>query len=302
MMKRIKGIPPLEYSFSISKLVRVLKRFLRIWVGLKLNQPRVERAGTYQEKYVAMFSKSTTRGNSWFGGGFGQNDNDDNGNPLSNRAPLPQRIVDTWQEDAEMARQFLAGTNPVMIRVCDSPESQLPLALRRFLQEDRDDLLLLSSLVSEKRLLYASYEGLGKQTSDGKDRVLELSKRPHETHPPPYNKNEEEEDERYFYPAVIVFELEPTQRQELSILAIQLEANDPEAVVYTRDTTTAAEWLMAKTCVMVADSQYHEVGYEPLPPNLHLHSVRHRAHTALPLPPTTSNRLRPFLNHAPNSG
>ena len=260
-MRMLKGIPPLEYSFSIQKMVRVLKRFLRVWVGLKLNQPQSERANGYEQKYIDMFS-SPNRNNFWsnlFGSGRNNDANDnENGNEDPTKlVPMPERIIEQWQDDKEMARQFLAGTNPVMIRVVDSL-SVLSNVMINFLEGEVNGGINTERLVAEKRLIYATYEGLAK-----------LKRRPHETFPPPYNEDEEgtenENTMKHFHPATIVFELDATNREELSILAIQLELEEdfdkyPEhPPLYSKSTSTEAEWLMAKTCVMVADSQYHEV-------------------------------------------
>jgi arachidonate 5-lipoxygenase len=195
----------------------------------------VKNAETYEKKYEAMFTKSTIWG--WLPNPF-------------NFVPKPIHVIDNWDDDAEFARQFMNGVNPLMLSVVKDPEKQLTKNLIDFFQ-DPDKDVDLQALTNAKRLFYVSYHDL-----------VELKVNPHQAYPSPPNFGVPLTEPRYFDAPVIVFELSPN-RQQLKILAIQLD-RACNADVYSKQTTNEHTWRMAKSSVANADSQMHEVCFQSL--------------------------------------
>jgi hypothetical protein len=235
MMKMVKGVPPLRYFFSPSKIFRLFTRSIILNLGFMLTNQNVENAKTHEKKYEAMFTDSTIWG--WIPNPF-------------DLVPKPVHVIHNWDDDEEFARQFMNGVNPLMISVVKDPETQLTKNLLDFFQAD-DKGVNLRALAHDKRLLYVSYNDLA-----------ELEVNPHQAYPSPPNEGVPPTEPRYFDAPVIVFKLS-RNREKLKILAIQLD-RDPNAEVYSKQTTDKTTWLMAKTSVANADSQIHEVCFQSL--------------------------------------
>jgi adenylate cyclase len=141
MMKMVKGVPPRQYFFSLKKIGRLVKRSLRLSVGLKSTESKMKREKTIEGKFKAMFTKKTIL--------FG------------NLVPQPGNLLNTWEQDKEFARQFLNGVNPMMIQVVKDVDTQLTSEIVQFFATDeRDHTIDLHALAEDKRLLFATYEDL----------------------------------------------------------------------------------------------------------------------------------------------
>jgi len=218
--------------------LRLMRRILRFSVGLDIaEKTRVNKTNNIEKKYTAWFSPKNL---------FGIFPN-----PF-HLVPRPARLIQKWEDDREMARQFLAGVNPVMIQVCKDPTNQLSPKLLEFFQSKK---INVQQIAAEKRLLFADYSELAT-----------LEKNPHNAYPECYNPTVafSESNLRYFQASKIVFEL-GRARQHLDILAIELDmvhdtndATKRDPQVFSRYTSPKNDWLMAKICVATADSQYHE--------------------------------------------
>jgi hypothetical protein len=144
MMKMVKGVPPRQYFFSLKKIGRLIKRSLRLSVGLGSTKKNVDEAKTYEGKFKAMFTKTNILG------GLVRN-------PLD-LVPQPGNLLNTWDDDKEFARQFLNGVNPVMIQVVKDVDTQLTSEIIQFFAGDQT--IDLHALADDKRLLFATYEDL----------------------------------------------------------------------------------------------------------------------------------------------
>jgi len=148
-------------------------------------------------------------------------------------------VMKHWEEDKEFARQFMAGTNPVMLEVVKEV-GQLPDTIVEHFGKDK-----LDSLADEKRLFYVSYDDLA-----------DITVNPHQAYPLPMNEGKPQNQERYCYAPIVLFEL-GSDRKTFNVSGIQLERN-PDSKVYTSDNTGKNEWLFVKSCVATADSNMHQ--------------------------------------------
>eukprot|EP00571_Detonula_confervacea_P012828 CAMPEP_0172300922 /NCGR_PEP_ID=MMETSP1058-20130122/2916_1 /TAXON_ID=83371 /ORGANISM="Detonula confervacea, Strain CCMP 353" /LENGTH=743 /DNA_ID=CAMNT_0013010869 /DNA_START=154 /DNA_END=2385 /DNA_ORIENTATION=+ len=225
-MKMMDGAPPLNQIFNAKKLVRLIRRALQTLIAYDRlgGRDAAANAETKEAAYQTAFTKSQLLGIF--------------PNPLD-VLPLPKHTVEHWEEDKEVARQFLCGTNPVMVNVAKEI-GQLSDNIVDYFGNDK-----LQDLVDEKRLFFVSYDDLA-----------DLEVNPHQAYPLPKNKDKPQDQPRYCYAPIIAFVL-GEDRKELDILGIQLERT-PDAPIYTRDNSGVNEWLFVKSCVTTADSNIHE--------------------------------------------
>lgn len=167
--------------------------------------------------------------------------------------PTPD-VVETFEEDLEFSRQFLAGYHPVMIQRCLDPESELTSNILAFATSEG---LNVTELAEDNRLYYASYHELDR-----------LSKNPHDALPEANNENSDldgdginDDIQFYFHAPIVVFIVQPSEEdiddQVLNVFAIQLDRNT-SARVFSRNTSTEEEWLAAKMFTKNADANIHE--------------------------------------------
>lgn len=98
LMKKLDGVPPITYWFSLKKIIRVVLRLLLGQVGLAVNAVDPKDAVT-EERYDDFFRIKLICGLLTLENPF-----------------LPAPLVsNVWDEDAAFARQFLNGVNPVML-------------------------------------------------------------------------------------------------------------------------------------------------------------------------------------------
>ncbi|MBX2798915.1 MAG: SRPBCC family protein [Myxococcales bacterium] len=138
----------------------------------------------------------------------------------------PERLIERWTDDEELARQFIQGVNPTTLtRVTDL--SQLPVGFRTLTPGGRP----LAELLAEHRLFLQDYAALA-------------GARPYE-------------GMLVYAPWVLVTRTGGEDGQRLTISAIQLERSD-RASVYTPDRTPPRRWTFAKMHVACADNQVHQ--------------------------------------------
>lgn len=83
-----------------------------------------------------------------------------------------QHTTQNWKTDAEFARQFLSGVNPVLITGCKAlPEVFKPTALEQQRIAAVAGGKTLAELIQEKRLFYVDYEVL-EHIDMGQNRVF----------------------------------------------------------------------------------------------------------------------------------
>ena len=219
----MKGAPPLNQIFGAKKIIRLIGRVLQTSIAYNAlgGKDAAENTETKEAAYQAAFTEAKV------------------GllrilpNPL-NVLPRPEHVIKHWEEDKEVARQFMCGTNPVMLNVAKEI-GQLSDNIVDYFGKDK-----LQGLMDEKRLFFVSYDDLA-----------DLEVNPHQAY-----RNGPQDQPRYFYAPKITFVL-GEDRKELDILGIQLERT-PDARVYTRDNSKPNEWLFVKSCVTTADSNIHE--------------------------------------------
>ena len=226
----IEQPPPFEYCYSVSRNLATLKRALRIIAGMKMNEPKVLKAKSAEERYEAWFSDAKILG-------FLPN-------PF-NLVPRPNRLIRDYMKDTEFGRQYLAGSNPNEIRVCSNPKAQLPKALNNFFAAQKIDV---AKMAAEKRLFFVDYYEL-----------VPLKDNPHNAYPVQLNPDIpiSQENFRYFEAPVVVFELDPN-RKDMEVIAIQLKRED-HSEVYSAKTSSEATWFMAKTVTANAEVFVHQV-------------------------------------------
>jgi hypothetical protein len=187
MMPMLKGVPPLEYWFSLRKFKRLIKRIVLTAVGLRLTADKVEKASP-EDKYKALFTSPTIL--------FGLFPN-----PL-HLVPEPAYVVNHWEEDTEFARQFLNGVNPLMIERVRKLDNQVTAELRASLQDKFD----LKQLTDEKRIFVVDYKWLAN-----------LKVNPHQALPEPMN-DVPQNNPRYFQAPQVFLKLDE-DRQNLKCLS-----------------------------------------------------------------------------------
>jgi arachidonate 5-lipoxygenase len=224
MMRMMTGPPPLDYFFSPKKINRVIVRIIQDKIAQHLREDEIKAAKTMEDKLKTMFTESKIA--KVFN------------NPLDFH-PRPTYCINHWEEDTYVAKQFLCGTNPVMIKAAKSMGEISKELVNHFGPK------YLQDLIDEKRLLYVSYDDLA-----------ELTTNPHQAQPLAVNPNATQNQPRYFYAPIALFALDEA-RQELDILGIQLERKS-NARVYTKNTSEKNEWMFVKSCLTTADSQMHE--------------------------------------------
>jgi hypothetical protein len=234
MMKKMRDPPPVEYFFSLAKIGKILIRFIENMVAQYLRKDEIEAAKNVEDKFKAMVAEPKLEGLIL----------ERFNNPL-NFHPRPTYCIDHWEEDKYVARQFLCGANPVMIKVAKSMGEMSKELVNHFGNK------YLQDLIGEKRLLYVSYDDLA-----------ELTTNPHQAKPLAVNSNKMKSEyaaqnqPRYFYAPIALFILDEA-REELDILGIQLDRKS-DARVYTKNSSEPNEWLFVKSCLTTADSQMHE--------------------------------------------
>lgn len=223
--------PPLEYCFSVGRMMTTLKRISGFMIGMRLNAAQVAAAKTARERTEAWFSPAKV---------FGLP------NPLRGLVQKPERLIREYMKDEEFARHYLAGPNPISIRVCKNPTEQLTPELLDFFERQAIDVERISQ---EKRLLFADYKEL-----------LAAKDNPRSAYSRVLNPDVPESDDnlRYFEAPMVVLELDPN-RHDANVLAIQLKRDVEDAEVYSKATCSEAEWYMAKSMAACADGNVHEV-------------------------------------------
>lgn len=177
----------------------------------------------------------------------------------------PDYTLAHWHDDAELARQFIQGVGPMVIRVV-TDVAQVPVGMRGLSPGGRT----LEQLIQDKSLFILDYEALA---------PLSLYR------------------DMYFYaPIVLVYKEQlPDGERRLNLAAIQLTRDPVSNVIYTPGSSTPNRWLLAKLHVACADNQYHQwlfhLGYA----HLAMEPFAIAAHNALPPDHAIARLLAPHF-------
>jgi arachidonate 15-lipoxygenase len=142
--------------------------------------------------------------------------------------------TDDLLNDADFADYFVAGLNPVMIRTLTEIPAKLHMDQELFAAHPafaQDDL---ETALGEGRVFIVDYEMLS---------ALEPGSHP--------------EQPKYIYAPIVILAL-PRGAENLEVLAIQVGQDKSQYPTVTPRAGTW-DWLVAKTIVKTADSNYHEV-------------------------------------------
>jgi hypothetical protein len=188
MMPMLKGVPPLEYWFSLRKFKRLIKRIVLTAVGLRLTADKVEKASP-EDKYKAFFTSPTI-----FSVSF-------------RIRYILSRSLPMWSTTRKkthnlLVSSFLNGVNPLMIERVRKLDNQVTAELRASLQDKFD----LKQLTDEKRIFVLDYKWLAN-----------FKVNPHQALPEPMN-DVPQNNPRYFQAPQVFLKLDE-DRQNLKCLS-----------------------------------------------------------------------------------
>lgn len=220
--RMVSGLPP-EQALSPHKLSRMFERALEYAYSQAQFLERA--AANPKDPFLAFF------------GGY---------------VKAPQYIVDHADEDAELARQFIQGVGPMVIRRV-TELTQVPKAMAGVTPGSKT----LESLIADKGLFLLDYEALA-SLQRYRDMV-------------------------FYAPQVLVYkETLAGGESRLNLAAIQLTRDEGDNTVYVAGKTPPLRWKLAKLHVACADNQYHQwlfhLGYS----HLAIEPFAIAAHNALP--------------------
>jgi arachidonate 15-lipoxygenase len=142
--------------------------------------------------------------------------------------------ADQILDDGEFADYFVAGLNPLMIRIMTEIPEKLNLTQELFAAHPAFALDQLSEALAEGRLFIVDYEALT---------ALEPG-----VHP---------EQPKYVYAPIVVLAL-PRGSENLEVIGIQTGQDKDQYPIVTQR-SGSWDWLIAKTIVKTSDINYHEV-------------------------------------------
>ncbi|XP_066265909.1 uncharacterized protein [Branchiostoma lanceolatum] len=169
---------------------------------------------------------------------------------LGRYMPVNERLIKEWQTDQEFCRQYLQGTNPMVLTACRD-KSRIPAEMFELKGQGTTTL----QLMEENRLFMVDYAPM-----------LAAPKSPGKC---------------FYAPILLMYkETLPDGDSRLNILGIQLTRDKAKNEVYSPETakTHPNKYLFAKMHVMEADANVHEflyhLGYthiamEPIVVSLH---------------------------------
>jgi len=152
-------------------------------------------------------------------------------NKLFEIIPLPQ-ISSKFQEDLTFAYMRLAGPNPVMLQQVSEGDNTLGISDEQY-QQIINASDSLTAAIKEGRLYIADYSQL-KNMKDGNFPNVQ----------------------KYIYAPLALFAVPPANKLSRSLVPIAIQCQ-PENPVFTP--LSGNNWMVAKSIVQMADSNYHEL-------------------------------------------
>ncbi len=233
--RMVVGLPP-EEALSPHKLSRMLERGIEYLYSQSTFLQRAEAEKT--DPFLAYFGGYVTK---------------------------PSYIVDHVDDDAELARQFIQGVGPMVIRRLTSTDD-VPEPMRALTPGGE----ALASLVADKRLFLLDYEALAPLS--------------------PYR------DMVFYAPKVLVYKENTASGARLNLAAIQLTRNAGANAIYTPTHTPKNRWRLAKLHVACADNQYHQWLFHLGFAHLAMEPFAIATHNALPVTHPIGKLLAPHFH------
>lgn len=180
--------------------------------------------------------------------------------------PSPDKIPQTWKDDAEFCRQLIQGVNPMIIKLCTDIKA-VPPDLAQLTAQGKT----LPELIAEKRLFILDYADL--------EDVPQL------------------QGKVFYAPTVLVYrELLENGKSRLNLVGIQLTRHkDRKNQIYTPNSTTPYKYLLAKIHAACADDQYHQFTYHLGLTHLAMEPFAISHHNAFPKDHPIGQLLKPHL-------
>lgn len=233
--RMVSGLPP-EEALSPHKLSRMLERGIEYLYSQAAFLQRAE--ADKADPFLAYF------------GGYLQK---------------PDYVIAHVDDDAELARQFIQGVGPMVIRRLSSA-AEVPETMRSVTPGGE----ALASLAGDKRLFLLDYEALA-SLSQYRDMV-------------------------FYAPKVLVYKERTASGSRLNLAAIQLTRSAGANVVYTPDKTPKNRWRLAKLHVACADNQYHQWLFHLGFAHLSMEPFAIATHNALPATHPIGKLLAPHFH------
>jgi len=198
--------------------------------------------------------------------------------PFRGWMPKPEKVVERWETDEEVAAQLIRGVNPMKIEVVND-KGKLPEGLQDL---SDDEGRSVDDLIKDKSLFMCDYYELQHGDYDKEGGFYT-----HQARLDALNRNVG--TLKYWYaPILAVYK---RKSGELAILGFQLTRfTDKPNKIYTKGSTPGEEYLLAKLHLTCADNQHHQFASHLGLTHLLVEPFAVGLHNSFPTDPNTGAR------------